>query len=264
MANDSIKFSLHNLILDGKKPDAKLFEKVPSSFTIVSDDGASGIAKFENGGNYLWMTVRSGKSHPYGTEVLNTRTQACEVNPRTPEQAELRSQGYCMYLFESGLLYVASGLEYFKKMMAKLNPGIQVRNLYKTRDEIIDSVRRIDKVRLVAEEDLFSTADTIFSVPKNSLGLGNPNQVKVELKFPHASVTERFKSFIRQKGFSGCDCGAWKNLTVAGDFEDGDRIISSVFNLKSLESSIFVQVSKNDSGLYNDDEVKSSLLAQIL
>ena len=159
---------------------------------------------------------------------------------------------------------MASGLEYFKKMLAKLNPEIQVRNLYKTRDEIIDSVRRIDKVRLVAEEDLFATADTIFSVPNNSLGLGSPTQVKVELKFPHASVTTRFKSFIKQNGFLGCDRGSWKKLTVAGDFEEGDRIISSVFNLKSLESSIFVQVAKNDGGLYNDDEVKSALLAQVL
>lgn len=263
MSKDSLKFSIHNLILGDGMPEKGIFNSVPSELKVVSEDGASGIAKFDNNDQYLWMAVRTGKGLPRAAEVLNTKTKECELNPRKPEHAELRNQGYCLYCYDTGLLYVASGGEYFKKMLASLNPDIKVRNLYKTREEILSSAKRIDKVRLVSDEDLFSSNDTIFSVPNNALGLGNPCQVRVELKFPHVSATEKFKSFIREKGFCCCDRGSLSRLTVAGDFEEGDRIINSVFNLKSLEASISVSVGKDEGGLFNDDEVKSALLTVI-
>ena len=115
----------------------------------------------------------------------------------------------------------------------------------------------------MAQEDLLNWNKSLFATPRDALGLGSPKQIRVEYKFPYVKATERFKSFIIDKGFRGCDDGSLKSLVVAGEYQDGDRVISSTFNLKNFEASIVVQVSQSEDGMFQDDEVKMALLEQI-
>ncbi len=265
MTKNSIKFSIHNLLLEDKIPQKALFASIKSEFKVVNEQGPSGIAKFENADGYIWMSARSGRNYPYSAEVLNIKTKEREDNPRDPDQAELRIQGFCLYNYETGLLYTAGerGLDYFKEMLRSVNPSIKVRNIYKTRKELIESLKSIEKIRFVAQEDLLTWNKSLFSAPRDALGLGNPRQIKVEYKFPYVKATEKFKSFMKEKGFGGCDDGTLKSLVVAGAYQDGDKIISSTFNLKNFESSITVNVSQSEDGMFQDDEVKMALMGQI-
>ena len=265
MTKNCLKFSVHNLLLGDKIPPKELFATVKDERTFVNEQGASGVARFENTDAYIWMSARSGRNYPYSAEVLNIKTKEKENNPRDPDQAELRTQGFCLYYYETGLLYASGerGLDYFKEMLRTVNPDVKVRNIYKTRKELIDSLKSIEKIRFVAQEDLLTWNKSLFSTPSNSLGLGNPRQIKVEYKFPYVKATEKFKSFMRDKGFAGCDDGTLKSLVVAGEYQDGDKIISSTFNLKNFETSIVVYVSQSEDGMFQDDEVKLALMGQI-
>lgn len=263
MKQESIRFSMHDLVIGGHAPDGSMFVNVPTTLSVTDDDGVSGIAEIENTGRYLWMYSRSGRSMPRSTEVINTRTQQCEDNPRSRDQAELRNQGFCLYDYDTNLLYISSGIDFFQKIIAQINPEIRIRNLYKTRDEFLKSLRKVSKVRFVAKEDLFTWQSDLFAASGNLLGLGNPKQLVAEFKFPYASVTGGFMNFLKGKGVAGCDTNALSSLIVAGLTEEGDRLIESTFNLKNLGSSISIYVSRDDDGMYDEIEVKENLLAHL-
>ena len=148
MAKNSLKFSEHNLLLGDEAPAKCLFEAISEEYTFVNEQGPSGIARFEKADEYIWMNARSGRNYPYSAEVLNVKTKTKEVNPRDPSQAELRIQGFCLYCYETGMLYNAGeiGLDYFKKVLHAINPDIKIRNIYKTRKELIDSLRSVEKI----------------------------------------------------------------------------------------------------------------------
>ena len=200
---------------------------------------------------------------PYATDVMNTRTSDLEENPRNQDQAELRNQGFCLYDYETNLLFTSGGLEFLKRILSEINPGIRVRNVYKSRKEFLESLRKVSKLRFVAQEDIFTWQDTLFSKPRDMLGLDCPEQIKIEFKFPYADVTDHFLNFIKDFGIPGCDQGSLKSLVVAGWSEEGDRLVESTFNIKNLESSITINVALSDTGMYDPEEVKMALVAHL-
>lgn len=263
MKKESVRFSMHMLAVGGATPSPELFANVPSSLSVANNDGVSGVALIENAERYLWMYSKSGRNMPHSNEVMNTRTQQCEDNPRSAEQAELRNQGFCLYDYVTNLLYISNGIEFFQRILLQIDNRLRICNLYKTRDDFLKSLKKVSKVRFVAKEDLLTWQSDLFAASGNLFGLGTPKQLIAEFSFHYADATERFMQFLRGKGVSGCDTNALSSLIVAGLTEDGDRLIESTFNLKNLASSISVMANKDDDGMYNPEEVKESILSHI-
>ena len=260
---DSVKFSEHNLVSSAGALDLTKLKAVTGPRTITDDDGISGFAEIENTEGYLWVYAKCGRNKPYSDDVINVKTAQREMNPRTEDQAELRNQSFFLYIYEDNVMYVSGEISFIKNMLHDLDQGLKVRNVYKTRDEFMESLKQVTKVRLIAKENLFSSGDNIFSIPNNELGLGNPSQVRIELKFPHVKKTEAFKEFFNKKILRGCDDGYISSLVVAGDCESGDRLIESTFNLKKVESSVVVPAVKDDRGMFDPEAVKLGLLSKI-
>lgn len=263
MKKESLKFSIHNLILEDGVPGKELFSGMKESYKFSNQTGLSGTADVENAEHFLWVYSRSGRSMPYATDVMNTRTNDLEENPRNQDQAELRNQSFCLYDYETNLLFASGGMDFFKRILSEVNSGIRVRNIYKSRKEFLENLRKVSKLRFVAQEDIFTWQDTLFSKPRDLLGLDCPEQMKVEFKFPYADVTEHFLGFIKDFGIPGCDQGSLKSLVVVGRSEEGDRLVESTFNLKNLESSITINVASSDTGMYDPEEVKTALVAHL-
>lgn len=263
MEVEQLKFSIHNLILGNDFVEKDALANVKKNYTFAETDASSGIVECENEERYLWIYVRSGKNFPYSSEVLNTETKQCEKNPRDPNQAELRTQKFYLFSYETNQLYLHGGTEFLKRILNEINPQVKIRNLYKTRDEILESLKRVNKIRMVTCRDLFTWNQDLFHVPTNALGLGSPDQLKIEYKFSRVSVTHNFREYVKKKLFPGCDAGTLKSLVVAGEYEEGDNILQSTFNLKNLESSVVISASKDDRGMFDADQVKTSLLDRI-
>lgn len=264
MSTEVIKFSEHNLINDsGVILKADAFKQLPSECLITDEEGTSGVAEIENADSFLWIYAKCGRNKPYSKEVLNVKTSLKEDNPRSQDQAELRTQYFFIYDYDSGAAYLSGGTNFFKALLRKHVSDMKFRNVYKSREEFLSSLRKVSKVRMVAKENLFSKNDTIFSIPGNELGLGDPTQLKLDIKFPHVKPTEGFFAFIKEKLANGCETGVISSLVVAGDCEEGDRLVESTFNLKKIESSIVVSAQKDDSGLFDPKYVKEQLLLKI-
>lgn len=263
MKKESLKFSIHNLILGDGVPGKELFAGLKESYKFPNQMGLSGTVDVENTEHFLWVFSRSGRSMPYAADVMNTRTSDLEENPRKQDQAELRNQGFCLYDYESNQLFTSGGLDFFKRILSEVNSEIRVRNVYKSRKEFLERLRKVSKLRFVAQEDIFTWQDTLFSKPRDLLGLDCPEQMKVEFKFPYADVTEHFLGFVKNFGIPGCDQGSLKSLVVVGRSEEGDRLVESTFNLKNLESSITIDVMASDTGMYDPGEVKSVLVTHL-
>ena len=263
MASDTLKFSIHDLLLGTEFVDKESLTKLRSTYTFAEEESTSAVVECENSDEYLWIYARSGRSFPYSSEVLNIKTKECEPNPRGKNQPELRTQSFYLYNYKSQLLYLYGGIEILKRILKETNPQITVRNRYKTREEIVDSLMRVSKIRMVACNDIWTWNSNLFQAPLNVLGLGSPEQLKIEYKFGRASVTQKFKAYVREKLFQGCDAGSLKSLVVVGDYMEGDEILESTFNLRNLESSLVISGSKDESGMYDADAIKAALLSKI-
>ena len=262
MGCDSLKFTMYDLLLGFKRVEKKDFQNIQDKYVFTDGDAASGIAWFENTSNYLWMYACSGENYPYSTDVIDVKTKELQSNPRKPDQAELRRQEFCLYNYDSKLFYASGSLDFFKRMLSEVNPNVKCRHIYKTREEFINSLKKIKSVRFVAEENLLTHNENLFAFPKDVLGLGNPKQIRVEYKFPYVNVTERFKSCVK-KFFNDYDVGKLKSLVVAGGYEEGDQLIASTFNLKNLVPTISVNIERNSSGMFDPKSVKDALLVSI-
>lgn len=263
MSYDSIKFTMYHLLLNSNYVERKDLQGVQDRYMFTGDDSASGIAQIENTSEYLWMYAHFGKNFPYSADILDIKTKEIRCNPRTPDEAELRQQEFCLYHYGSKLLYTSGSLDFFKRVLHEVNPAIKARHIYKTRQEFLRALKKVNSVRFIACEDLLTYNDDLFALPMDKLGLGNPNQIKVEFKFPYVKATKQFKDYLDSNFFHDYDCGKLKSLAVVGEYEDGDRLMAATFNLKNLVSTIFVNVSRSSSGMYSHDEIKSVLLAAI-
>lgn len=264
MKKEAIKFSIHDLVLGDKVPEKESFFGLDKkSFKFANQAGVSGVVDVEISDRFLWAYSRSGRSMPYSADVMNTKTSVLEDNPRSENQAELRNQGFCLYDFDTNQLYVAGGLDFLKRLLKDVDPGIRIRNNYKSRNDFLLALRKVSKLRFVVQEDIFTWQDTLFAKPRDLIGLDNPEQLKVEFKFPYADVGDRFKNFIKDVCIPGCDQGTLKSLVVAGRSAEGDRLVESTFNLKNLESSISIHVSSSDTGMYDPEEVKTELVMRL-
>ena len=264
MKKESLSFSIHQLIVGRQYADRETFASIASEIRLAQEDGVSGRVNVENAAAYLWMYAAAGRNKPYSTEVLNVKTNVCEANPRNENQAELHNQRFCLYDYSSKLLYVASsGLEFYKKIFHDIDNAIHMRNLYKSREEFLSTLKQVSYIRFVVENDLLNWNNSLFGRSSDMFGLGNPNQLKMEFRFPYAGFTKRCRDFLSGEKEDICDSRTLKSLVVAGRSGEGDRLIESMFNLRTFESSVTIQVEKNDSGLFDPDEVKMALLNQL-
>ena len=57
--------------------------------------------------NIFWIYAKYGKPKPYTDEVLNIETQENYKNSRSPNEAELKNQLFCIYIYDKATLYVS-------------------------------------------------------------------------------------------------------------------------------------------------------------
>lgn len=262
---DFVTFTTFQLIIDGVVPSVNVMQQLVVN--AVGDCTKEGVQykivhRIDSSGLYYWLYAEYGKPLPLADELFDVEEKTSSKNPRKPSQAELRTQLFVLYDFSSSLLYIsnASKTGFLQEFMCtSLNKGVCIKKIYKTAEEFLEIIKLVDSIRLIAYSDLFTTKTGLFDESTNLFGLGEPNQLKLELKFFNAEKTISFNDLflIWRDKLTRCEIGSM--VCVGYD----DKNMEIIFNTDSFANKIEVKAQKNNNGMYLKHFVENSLIHKI-
>lgn len=269
MGNQKVNFSSLHFIVDDESPQLEdlkiLFSGNEETISSETKDTYYLVSKEIVDDKYFWASVKHGNTQPYTKEVLNTKNEELEKNPKKAYQIEPKSQFFILYSFDEKILYLSNtkkkGVleEYCCK---KLKKSVYIKNFYKSVDEFIAQLQSVEKVKFVGKRSLFSRDSKmmqIFPEPKDLYGLGEPEAFVLEAYFNHASVTEKFiRKFKTLKKWTD-ECQADELVCIGKD----DSNIENIFNVSSFIKKVSVYAEKNKNGILNPEDIKLKLLQEL-
>lgn len=261
MANAVVNFSCHNFLIADNPPSLDSFDTIGPEGVFIVDGNKRTTWKIKKEANYVWMSGRYGAPLPYSEEVINVETNEIVHNPRSANLAELRNQWFALYHYDLMTLYMTryakSYLPHF--LQKELKKDVLIKNIYKSREEFINSLESIKDVRFVMEEDLLTRKDELFADVNDKLGLGNPKQLKIEMDFGYARKCDRFVNWYSH-ATKNYENGLLKGLVVAGKCKEKDRLIESVFNIDTVGQVIRCMCEKDGNGMIQESLLEECLI----
>lgn len=263
---DTITFTTFQLIIGGVTPS---IETLTQLVTCAQNEYAKHGEhyrinhKVDNTKSYYWFYAEYGKPLPLPDSLYDVDKHVTTKNLRQQNQAELRSQLFAIYNMRSNLLYLSNSKkcgfleEYFKTY---LKTDITIKKIYTSAEDFLKIVQLIDSIKLISfNNDLFTQNTGLFDDSRNIFGLGNPEQLSIELKFLRAAKTPSFvERFLNWKErIAKCELD---NLICVGF---NDKNMEVIFNTDSFSNKIEVKAQKNNNGMYLDHFVEESLVIQM-
>ena len=263
--NETIDFGCFSLLIDRHIPGKEVFAAL-SNETVTLNPHDDNITQLQviNEKEYIWFYGRSGTCFPYAPDVADITTQIISPNPRKANQAELRQQWFAMYSFSTETLYLSDkGKTILRNYLSqKLGKRVDIKNVYKDKNKFLEELESIKSIRFVARHDLLTSQSDIFQNVSNDLGLGNPNQLKLNLDYSYAKKTVKFVNYVKGL-FSKYESGCLTGLVIVGAHTEKDTLMESVFNIKSIGESIHITCEKDEMGMYSPDIVKAKLYGKL-
>lgn len=254
----NLTFSAFQLIVDEKVPKIIDFDEYKDEQYDTKDNiYRATTEKIEN--KFYWMYMEYGGELPYGEKVYDKEKSAILDNPRTKNQAELNKQFFCLYDFEQHTFYISDGrkkgfLEEYLKY--KLSKYIAIKRFFKSPEEFIEYVKTIESISFTSKKNLFSINNDIFGGPNDIFGLGQPENLRMDISYNGRNVTEIFKTkffeFISRKESSEI-----QSLVCIGK---DDNKVEAIFDISSFTQTVPLSIKKDDFGKYDENIVKQSLL----
>ncbi|MCQ2224201.1 MAG: hypothetical protein MJZ14_00565 [Paludibacteraceae bacterium] len=258
-----IEFNLMQIIVENEKsverfvnPNKEMFDVIDR--TSYSLDGTYYDVKYENQDEYLWLYFNYGKSFPRNDKIINVGTGEERDNSREVDEAELLGQLFVCYSYKKQLLYISSikkktVVESFLKENIGLN--IEVKSFYKNKEEFISVLDKVDKIRFTQANNLFAQNSKQRQALIDLTGTDAPESFTIEASYNSHKLDGFLNTLFNCHEQSQIDA-----LVICGRDESN---MSFVYNLDSFCKKIEILVEKDDSGLYNPDSVKQSLLNNI-
>ena len=260
----SFKFNAMQLIIRSETPkisDLKLiFDKLEEGKFNTNNKDYFITKNYENG--FYWLYAQSGDKLPYSDEVYNVVDNKREGNPRNEDQIELSSQCFCLYSEKYEELLISSSKiknfipEYFKSIIKK---DVVIKNFYLNENEFLNKIKKIKSIKLVSKNDLFKKDTGLFEAIdlKNDIfGMGYSDSIELKVNYKLPSPTDRFKEIfpILEKKYS-----LDKLICIGID----DSNFESVFNANNFTKKINIELSHDDKGMYDPDDVKRMIISKI-
>lgn len=212
--------------------------------------------------NIFWIYAKYGKPKPYTDEVLNIETQENYKNSRSPNEAELKNQFFCIYIYDKATLYVSD----FRKnsflkdyLKAKYNKEFDIKKYFIDPKEFVNTISSVESIKFTSgDKDLFN--GSIFDDIGDVYGLGQPINFTLEAKIQNKLFEhEKLINFLNRFKSKKENCEISRVICIGKDDEGFEKI----FNLETLMKKIQVNVEKDKNGMYDAEYVKQSLLEQL-
>lgn len=206
---------------------------------------------------FIWIFLKQGRAKPRTETVFNIKTSGVEANPRREEQVELNKQTYLVIHKKSNRCFISNlrKLDYFAGRLGSiLSKKIGFTPVIKSIDEVTKSLKILEEVTFVVQNDLFAAEDktiNLFGKGFSYLGLDKPDELHIRARFTNnsniASVRQFFKKITNNPSFSSISCTC----------KDAEKI-EHILNIDGACRRILVQTDRDENGLYNDDIIVST------
>lgn len=268
MDEGKLSFSTFELYIDkvhfGKRHIDAFLNSMPYSNTV--DIGNTKCQKINikydgNTNRFILMSVHEGKFFPLSPTVFNKSTRAELPNQRTSDEAEWSQQYYAIYDFELTIFYISNITKkgVFEKIIAEnifdgKDVNILISNIYKNPEEFISTIskpKRISFARKKAKQNSLLDNNDLFD-PKWADG---SESFSVELSYKDkGNFVNKMREFLKlnnKKDISRLIC-------VGLD----DKNFEKIYRVDSLIEKIYIDIEKNEYGLYDDSIVFEKFVRQ--
>ena len=257
---ETLTFSIYQLIINSEKPSVSIFSEFSDeSFDYNGNKYILFGKLFDN--RFFWIYAIYGKPLPYSDKIINTKTSQITENLRKKEDAELNYQIFSIYDSKRNDFYISKSKEKFLEVFLKkkLSKDIKIKKQYISPDQFIKKIKSIDRINLTSKENLFSENSGLFEDVKDIFGLGQPEDFKIDISYKGQGKTESFKTFFNRFVEKRQNKEIDSLICIGKD----DKDMELIFDIKSYTKKIQLDVEKNNSGLYNDIEVKNEVIKKI-
>lgn len=210
--------------------------------------------------NYLKIIISHGSAKPRQPEVFNLKKDKMEKNPRTSDQAELKTL-FALIDFDNSFLWInnkkkgSSLIDFFNKKLPQ--PNLVIKSVF---DEklFIKHIKTVNNIKFSVVPNLFTnTNDLSEALGKDINGYGahkaeltlsyeEKNPISKYLKDKIAHILDNKESF--------------QEIVISGKNEDSVGIL---FNTNLISKQISFKASINDDGMFISDKVFDQLINQI-
>lgn len=214
---------------------------------------------FETISNYLKISFSDGSTFPRNPQVVNTETNKLEPNPRQPNQIEPKDY-FAIIDFSTSFLWVSNSkkrgmvIDYLRNKFKKSK--IVVKDVY-DQDEFINSLKKLDELRLTSVPELFSDAHDVTQALKDQINQFEAVEAVLHLKYKDKFVgnnlSDKFKSIFNNKD-------KYKGIMISGRNE---RNLGMLFNSNVFSKKIDFKANVDENEMFNPQEIFSTLITKI-
>ncbi|MEX0720297.1 MAG: hypothetical protein WD059_06490 [Balneolaceae bacterium] len=260
--NDTNKISFSGNFLS--KSDKKLslldFKEIltEAEVTEIEEDNVH-IYSLDFEDHYLKISVSDGSIFPRNPHVINVKTTKIEPNPRNLNQIE-PTEFYVLIDFDSSFLWISNGnkknlvLNFFSKKFK--NSKFIIKDVY-DQELFLESIKRIDELRITATPDLFSKTNTITTALSDEINQYEAVEailhLKYQDKFVGNTLIDKIKSIISNKN-------NFRGIMIAGRDEHNNGIL---FNTKMISKKIGFHAYVDQNGMFSSNEIFKILIDKI-
>jgi hypothetical protein len=251
-----------------------------SGFLISVDDRAVDIAEFKRKippqkymqryeeyyvfnisytNNVMNIYFPHGKPTPHNPEIVNVDTKTAKVNPRTAHEYEPKQQ-FALIDFSKSRLWLNNAKKrgvMREFLMEKLETdNLFIKDIY-DEEEFINTIKRVDDIRISAAPDMFSSTHILSSELANDIN--GYEAVAATLSFRYENhlignnLLEKIKSLFQNKD-------RFRGITVAGRDQDN---IGMLFNVDTFSQKIDFKLEVDDNEMFIEEEVFSELIDRL-
>lgn len=219
--------------------------------------------EFDADNEYLWIYAEYDYLHKRNKNVFNDSSNEEEPNPRKPNQIELKKQFFGMYYLKNNTLYITDTnrkkvlIDYLKSI---LNVEVNIKNQYKNIEEFSKAISSLKNIKFTVRPDLFQDEKGIYNHVNNIFGFDMAEYVKIDVNYNRLSFKDN-KDKLIERVFQKQKNNQLGNLVVCG-YDDND--VENIFDTQSYIMTVDIYIKADeDTGLYDQDKVKHTLLSKL-
>ncbi len=259
-----MNFKTFQLIIGEDHPTASDLKKVADTGKFVFNTKTE-LFEVQNRfveDRFFWMSCYYENRELYRDHVWNADSNELEDNPRTKSQIECKKQLFVCFDTGENVLYISDDKK--KGFVGKylndvLQKKVQIKNIYRSIDEFVETVRYLREVTFVQTRNLMnSTPESIFSQTVNIYGLDIPEKMRLKVEYggtPIGYLQEKLYDIKRKLNSS-----EYENVVLVGIDDAG---MEQKFNFSTMIKSVAIKAEKDENGYFQTDEVKMLLLNEI-
>jgi hypothetical protein len=210
-------------------------------------------------GSYLKINFSDGSALPRNPNVYNNELSKEEPNPRQPNQIETKEH-FALIDFDTCLFWINNYkkqsilIDYIKSKFK--NSIIVAKDVY-DQEQFIETIKRLDDLRITATPELFSETHTLTKALTDELNQFEAPCAILHLKYQNKFVgnvlLDKIKSLIKNRN-------SIRGIMISGRDEKDNGML---FNSNIFSRKIEIEAHVNANEMFEPEEVFRNLIKKI-